>query len=398
MRSYVKTFLLTTCLTITFVAATNVIIDPFDVFRAVKIEGLTKTRRDADGARIATGFDIVRGEYRTLMLGSSRMQRMIKQPIAELPGEELNAGLAGANVYEIVRAGRLAFDNPKLECVYVALDFGSFSSVADIKGSYHTSPLAGGPIWLARIKVALSLDTLRRSFDTLRDQYKTKQEASLSPGEPRERFIAMTRNFLGVYRSHSYDPKRVEFLAAMIDRFTANGVQVIGMVSPVHAWNEEAMFAAGKGEDYLRWRRDVTHMFARFAGRPVRAGCATSKASAVIYDFAGYRTLSQTRVPDAQTDQPHAWYYESSHMTPLIGHAMILETIGKRPKFPFGAQVLTPANLAKSEKELFARQSAYRRSADAKTIAPLLESWKDDAPEPATRRFFLTDKDFEEVR
>lgn len=404
MQRYLKLFLLTLTVTLAAIVSTNILVDPFDIFRTGAFPQLEKTRRDADGARIATGFDIVRGGYRTLFLGNSRMKRMIKGQVKELPGHELNAGLAGGNIFEIVRAGRLAFGKPGLTCVYVGLDFNGFSSIGGVKGSYAISPLAGGPYWLSRIKVALSLDSLRRSVDTLRDHLGTVDSApALQPGEPRERFLAMTRNFLGVYRSTAYDPERVRFLAAMIDRFTRDGVQVIGLISPVHAWHEEAMFAAGMGQDYLRWRRDVAQAFHASAERSARNPCASSSSAALLYDFAGYRPLSQTHVPDEKTATSDPWYDESSHVTPLIGHAMILHTMGRATGLPFTplqlAEILTPENLETNEGAMLARREAYRKSPDGKTIAPLLTQWQaTDAPEPATRRFYLQPSDYDALR
>ena len=403
---YLVVLLTTLMVSVLLVAAINITIDPFDVFRIADIPGinLQKAKRNADGARIATGFDILRGGHRTLFLGSSRTgSGMPDQDMTELAGNELLAGLAGAQIYEIVRALKLALHNSKLECVYLGLDFNGFSAAEKIKGAYWISPLSGDPIWLTRLKIALSLTTLRRSVQTLQANLagadpvieQRNAQQTFAAGEQRRMFEAMLRNWINVYRSAAYDPQRVAFLGVMLDRLTATGIQVIGLIHPLHAWQEEVFWRIGKADDYFRWRDDLTNLFARYSGRATKKPCAGPQSS-VLWDFGGFQELAQRPAPTPQQTLSHPYFYETSHFYREVGAMMVKRTLGFADPTNFGT-VLTPSNAAANKRAILQRRQSYlQQSVDSVALNRLFENYLQTAQTPSQgHRFFLTQADFE---
>lgn len=405
VRRYLRWLLLTPLAGLALVAVANLVIDPYDAYGLVRVAGFNaeKTRRNAEGSRIATGYGILRGGYRTLFLGTSRVQRSFPRQSHVLEGVEFNAGMAGANMFEIVRAARLAYDRPGLECVVIGLDFNSFSSVGKIKGSYWNSPLAEGPLWLASVKSALSIDTIRHGLATVQENL-TKHSNTASPplatGQARRQFEVMTRHFAARYRSRDYDRRRMDLLSVALDQFTARGIQVAGVIAPIHGWQEAALWHGGLGDEATQWRRDLAATFGRYADRPARAPCFVGDA-ATVWDFAGFQDLARSPAPGPDSDQPHPYFLDTSHSRPELGEAILARMSG-HPHPLIGDHALfgvmldpTPAGLDVQLTALERRHEAYLRIADGRAVSQLLDHYRRaDPPEPVGRRFFLDDDDF----
>ena len=357
MKRYVLIVLLVLASTYGALFAFNAAVDPWDIYHR---EGLRKTRKGEDGRRVNVGFALA-GAPRTLLLGNSRTQEGFEGLSAPWGGDTLNGGLPGANAFELARALALAARAPELKCVVLALDFQDYDAVNKIKGGFWLSPMSDGSTSLAYIRTAGSRLTLQRSLETLYDNATHGIGPILKPniprraGEQRDWFHDTGRVAFENYRASEYDPERVAFVAAAVDRLTANGVQVIGVFTPLHAWQSEALNRAGAGPRYLAWRRDVTTALSAFAGRKASAPCVSGDAL-TLHDFAGYQAPSVRPLPALTEMQPDPNYHEASHFTPAVGSTLLAAL--QKPDGDWGA-VVTPATLAQLDRDTAARRQAW---------------------------------------
>ena len=407
-RKYLQWLLGVAVFLLLLVACTNAVIDPYDIHRWVRIEGLNavKTEEHKDGGRVSVGHAIATNTYDSLLLGNSRMRTGFLNDYDLLPGVELNAALDGANIFESVRAASLASSRKPLRCVFIGLDFVAFSAVAKIKGAYWNSPLAGGPIVLSKLKTDLSIRTFRRSIATVRENRtanpsKALPKASLTypPGLQRQWFVDMTKAFIPIYSTHVYDENRVRFLGRMVDRFSQRGVQVFGLLLPIHAWQEETIYRVGQGKAYASWRADLTELFARFAHRKPSRPCNAQAGAAMLTDFSGFRPIATSPVPDEKATEPHPFYLESSHFTPLIGGGMLSFVLGEPipdaiPHATFADDV-RPHSTSTLKDQRGQRRAAWLASDDGRAFVAHFARWQvAGQSEPSSERFFLTPDDF----
>ncbi|MBI1212641.1 MAG: hypothetical protein GC190_14345 [Alphaproteobacteria bacterium] len=394
-------------LALTFaMAAINVLVDPFDIYRIAAIKGFNepKPERGSDGARVAIGFDLVRGKYAVLFLGTSRVQNGIPDQIDGLPSPIENAGMPSADVIEIARATALASRHKSLRCVFIGLDYEMADSSAKTKGTYWLSPLSGASPAMSRLRTALSITTFHRSLDTL-----SVDAFGMASGKrvfgikgQRARFVAITRDYFAKSRSFVYDPQRLRLIGIVVERLTRAGIQVVGFIPPIHAWNEEAFIRAGNADNAKRFRRDLVQIFDHASTRTPRAPCVAG-GGAVLWDFGGFQPLSEVPIPASSATALQPYYRETSHFHTSVGTALVRRMLGLDYAIPFKAQDfgvrLTATKLDADLSAIDRRRSEWlARSADATQLAAMISKWrKTDADKRSTtEKYSLTTADLSE--
>ena len=391
-------------------AAINVIVDPFDIYRVATIPRVNelKPQRIADGARVAIGFDLLRGGYPVLFLGTSRVQVTIPREIDGLPAPIENAAMPSADAVEIARAVSLAQQHQGLRCVFIGLDYEIADSSAKTKGTYWLSPLSGASAAMSRVRTALSVTTFNRALQTF---------AANASGQPlenptrqfgvagqRTRFVAITRDYYAKSRSFLYDERRIRLIGLTVERLAKAGIQVVGFISPLHAWNEEAFIRAGNDDNMRRFRRELTQIFEAAAQRKPSAPCIAGPA-AMLWDFGGYQPLSQSAIPSETASELQPYYRETSHYRDIVGIAMVRRMLDLSYTLPiaandFGAR-LTAASLDTDLAAIDARRVQWvAQNADATTLNALIDEWriKDADKQSATEKYSLTDADLAEFQ
>jgi hypothetical protein len=405
MAIYLRIFLAIQLAGIAAVLAVNLLVDPFGIYRILGQPSVDERtlERDSNGARIAVSHAVLRGGYRAIIVGNSRVQLGFPTDVPEIPGGLLNAGVPAANAREVVRVLSLARHVPGVDCAFVSLDFESFESVERGKAGYAESALADGSRLRSWIDVALAYRTLEASFRRLgRDVFGTNHgDARPTPNSPahRERFIRAARSTFNFHRSFVYDPQRLALLAKVVDLMTRDGIQVIGFFTPVHAWNEELNWDAGQSAEYLRFRRDAVRALSQFSNRQSRAPCSGTHAVA-LWDFAGYRGLGLAPSPGPNGTAVSALYREATHFRPAIGRAALMRMLGRPNALAIAdedlGQPIGEADAERIEQELLARRAHWLATPDAITFKALAADWRLHDPLPQTlARTPLTAADFE---
>jgi len=381
MQRYAATLLIALFAALAGFAGFNALVDPFGIMGTPDIPGLTErdTRLYEDGGRVHVGDALARGEERAIILGSSRTVDGFPRDPVDLPDGFINAGMRGTNIFELSQAATLAAGSNRLECIVIGLDMDEFGTHSKAKATYWLSALRDGNADFARARVALSPSTFGASIQLLADNLtgsspRVPWAQSYPAGTQRTRYENGVRGIYRYYLGYRFDPERLDLFETVLDRLTAEGVQVAGFIHPLHAWREEALFRAGRGEEYLSFRAALTETFARYADRQPSSTCMPGGA-AVIWDFSGFRPFAAMPAPGETATLAHPTFYEPSHYLPHVGTDMLAIMSGGQAADPqVRGERLAPASLETSAAALLARRAAWLATPDGQTAAMLLDT------------------------
>jgi hypothetical protein len=265
-----------------------------------------------------------------------------------------------------------------------------FSGGDKYKSAFHISRFPDGHRMSSIGRMMLSPNTLARSVQTLRDNisggsdsppFKDRYQA----GEQRRRFLVAPAKTYEASQSLMVAPDRIDFLFEAIETLAASGVQIIGYIHPVHAWNEEALFRAGHTETHLALRRELASRFDNLAKAYDPVDPCTPDADAVLWDFSGFQSFTTTDLPKEDQEITHPLFHEPAHYLPAVGLEMTRRMLGQDQSEPvppgvFGVK-LTPDNLAATALDISARRDAYLLTPEGQKLGELLIQAQTQAPE-----------------
>ncbi len=301
-----------------------------------------------------------------------------------------NAAISGAGAYEIMRFLQHAVGAGQLEQVVLSLDFFAFNAripnrLADLDDKLALLPDGQPQRWpqlaaaTLKYRDLLSLDQLKASFDTVKDQGRTPRYFAdlrvndASVGERiaegfghRWAFKECVHSYMAViYRDYSFASQKngqtvdtLDCLRTMIRTAHARQVDLRAFITPSHAWQLETIRAVGLWPQFEEWKRQLVAIFAEEAA-------AAGQSPYPLWDFFDYNSVNCEPVPSADQRQYRMRYYlESSHFTKPVGrfvldNVLATHTPGEAIPADFGVP-LTPANLAAHLAAVNQRGAAYR--------------------------------------
>ncbi|WP_291845291.1 hypothetical protein [Maricaulis sp.] len=381
MQRYAATLLIALIAGLAGFAGFNALVDPFGITGSPDIPGLTSrdTRLYEDGGRVHVGDQLARGGEDAIILGSSRSVDGFPRDPEDLPAGFINAGMRGTNIFELSQAAALAAGSDSLRCVVIGLDLDEFGTHSKAKATYWLSALRDGNADFARARVALSPSTFGASVQLLADNLTGSEPRvpwadSYPAGAQRTRYENGARGIYRFYLGYRFDPERLALFEHVLDRLTAEGVQVTGFIHPLHAWREEALFRAGRGDDYLAFRATLGETFARYADREPASACLPGGA-ARIWDFSGFRDFATIAAPGTEATEAHPAFYEPSHYLPHIGTDMLAIMAGGAPvDARVSGERLDPGTTETSAAAIAARRTAWLATEDGRDVTAMLDA------------------------
>jgi hypothetical protein len=363
----------------------NWLVDPLDIYRVVRVEGLNayKTKYKSY-SRVAKPLQIERNHYRRLAIGSSRTE--IGIPIYGTAWDRwgepgFNAALNGANVDTLYAILHHAVQVSDLQDVLIGLDFGMFNGM-QTQGFEYEELLADGPGLLEKIQrhlkaIGLTLfspATTAASVKTLRHQSEMDHQYLETGQQNNEREIkknaamgyrgrfehfenASVRTYWTPCRDNGFryvngrghDAMAVFRNMLLLAKGKSFSIQLF--ISPVHARLLETLSAAGLWPAFEQWKRDVTAVV-----DDVRA---QTGIDIQLWDFSGYHRFAVEPLPEKGRFMKY--YLDGSHYTDAVGK-IILNTIygDLPPEGSFGVR-LTPDTVEAHLQEIRREQTDYRR-------------------------------------
>ncbi|MGY6533693.1 hypothetical protein [Glycocaulis sp.] len=360
----------------------NAVIDPYDTGTGPEIAGINaeKTRGHEDGRRVQVGHQLGQTGARSAITGSSRTVDGFPMTVDNWPGGLYNAGIRGSNAFELAHLAAIAGQQADLRCFVIGLDTDEFTSGDKYKPAFPISRLADGNRWLATARVTLSPNTFARAAQTLAENITGNPPEPpfrevYEPGVQYQRFVNTPLPRLTYYRTMRVSSERMDFLFSTLEALAREGVQVIGYIHPVHAWNEESLFAAGREQVYFDFRVEMARRFealAEQAGAEPVAPCVPGGAG-VLWDFSGFQTPSTSPLPGPEQTVSHDIYHEPAHYLPSLGLSMLarMRSGPSEREDAFGT-LLSGADPRDSEAAILARREAYLETQDGQRLTDML--------------------------
>ncbi len=345
------------------VAAFNVLIDPYRAYPRLHLPGFDRWR-DGLSSRVARAELVRRGDWDTILLGTSR-------PKVGLP--------AGHAAFATNRACNLAVDaalmseaeiifdytrarNP-LRRVVLGLDFALFRpqkvNETDFAQSRFNDRLSPFDYHTRHLLGAKALD---RSFEFL----LLRLRGRLPPAAERDGFQIRTlragvsqralfdkqlRLLAYGYVVQGVDRSEMAALRRLVRTAQAQGMELTLAINPVHALDLELLRAAGGWERFEAWRREVVELVATEA----------PEGRVVVWDFTGYWPATTESVPSSEDRTTRMkYYFENSHFTPALG-ALMLDRMFTGATHDFGER-LTSGNLDAHTEKIRVQRETYART------------------------------------
>jgi len=358
--------------------AINIVVDPYDVFRLVHLEGFNADKPAIENqVRLAKAYQIRKLRPEAMVLGNSRVEMGLdtERRSREIGRQIFNGGLPGSTIYELHRYLQHAAAIGSLKEVLVALDIFSFNTqLPATQNDFLESRLMmradnkPTPLWdVDRINDVFNLflawSTVERSIETValqgRPGVSTRTPTGFDPlgeeaflagaGTYADAFQRKDRNYFrrGLNRGMSLEPtahwpegSMVE-LERILELCREKGIKLILFIHPYHAHVLEILGLAGQWEIYEAWKRQATALVAADAARH------PDRDPVVLWDFGYYNVVTTEAVPPRDGPQHMHYYWDSSHYKSTTGRAMgeRMLAFGIDPPLPDFGVSLNPGNI-----------------------------------------------------
>lgn len=401
-RRYVIALATIISLALAAVAAVNVVVDPYQIWRLGVIPGLEHVKTPQEDLNVVTKIYGIRwAKPRAIILGSSRA-RMAFDPQRPDWREGItpayNAGVPGGSIRDIHALFHLAVREAPVKIALIELGFHGFDVNAfnlemNLKKDDPRLRLRGMVGLLPQVlfgnATRASWETLERYFHLIdypvfyqRQDGKVEFHAEIFDAPAAT--AGHEAYFLDIW--FRPDPNRsfclhnpitgenslAEF-SALLDEAHSRAVKLILVIPPMHARRLELISAAGLHPQYERWKRQLVRIVAAHQSEPGSPGM-------VLWDFTGYDAVTTEPFRLVRKgDTPNRFFWESVHFKDRVGNMILDRIVGdpqpSRPLPPHFGLILTLQNIEAQLASERAGANTYRAShpAQAAEIASLVD-------------------------
>ena len=372
-QSYIKKYMMIFFGGLLLVGSFNFIVDPQKIFAVVDIKGFNHEKPfiTTGGMRKLKSLEIERGNYDTILLGTSRTEVAL-YPLHPAFKSSLvyNAGLSGTNMFEIYKVFQFTKNNTKKSTVILGLDFLTFSNKRNVSGNFNDSRFANKNIFSIYIDGILSMKNTIQSLITLTKQERTDisyingfRNRKITDINHRKVFHKVLKNYLtkqNTYAGFSYSKNRLDLFRKFVEDCRQKNIKLYLFISPIHARQIEAMRVLNIFPEFEQWKRDLVQIIAEDTVEN------PNKQPILLWDFSGYNSITTEAIPPAGSKQEMKWYWESSHYKKELGD-MLLDIMFNYPQKPkntpndFGV-IINSSNIELHLERIRAEQARYQQN------------------------------------
>ena len=377
-QSYIKTYIITLISVLLLVASLNFVVDPQKIFGVVDIKGFNREKPFIlnGGMRKLKSVEIEKGNYDTVLLGTSRVLRGLNplHPVFK-SNQAYNAGLAGSGIYEISQVFEFANNNLNIKTALIGLDAFSFKSTKKPEGDfydskfnkkYHKLNFIFSELFSSQ-KLMNSVSTIKFNWQNKHDEYINNGFIKINSSDKynytrRQFFIDYIKFYLtseNFYPVLYEDTQSFEWLKHILKE-RKDDTQLYLFISPIHAYQLEAMKHLNTFSNFEEWKRDLVKFIAEDTVEN------SNKQPIILWDFSGYNSITNEQIPPLGSKQEMKWYWESSHYKKELGD-VILDVIFNYPKKSENApsdfgEIIDYKNIESHLQKIRVEQAQYKQN------------------------------------
>ncbi|OLN29629.1 hypothetical protein DVDV_0981 [Desulfovibrio sp. DV] len=377
------------------VAVFSIGVDPYGVFGMPPIAGLTTVKTLPD--HVTKPYVVLRGNYDTLIVGSSRARDIFCPDLAALYPDEVmhcyNAGMAHADFPMARRMLVHANTVTPLRRAVIALDFFGFNTgytpfdKTDAERFLGQPGRLPGDIISDVCRLLFSRDALAKGVETIaksRPPAPPATPAVASPDSPgpapaaapadapapaappatppvaHNRYVGFYPAVLQFYRNFAFANARtgvssLEDFKSLLRYCRNQGIETSVLINPFHAVLYDVLREAGLWDTYLAWRQAVIALTAEANADGVGPHIA-------LWDFSGYNAITTEPVLTADGLRDDLDYFaDSFHYKRDVGNLMLRRMLAGEEGVPGFGRELTPADAAADAARFEAGHARYAR-------------------------------------
>ncbi|MDJ0773295.1 MAG: hypothetical protein QNJ49_07670 [Mastigocoleus sp. MO_167.B18] len=375
-QSYIKNYMMTFAIGSLCVASFNFVVDPQKIFAVVDVKGFNHEKPFimSGGLRKLKSVELEKGNYENVLLGTSRVMRGLNPQNPVFNSRPVyNAGLPGANIYEILKTFEFANNHEHLKTVVVGLDVFSFNSKIKPKADYYESKFSGSYNKFNFIFSELfSIEKFIRSLSTINFNLRNQHDEYIINGfmqkeeapeyNRRKLFIEKIKSYITLEKLYPglYDsPEKLELLKEVFNH-RKDDTKLYLFISPIHAYQLEGMRSINRFSRFEEWKRDLVKIIAEDAVKNPK------KQPIILWDFSGYNSVTTEKISPTGSKKEMKWYWEPSHYKKELGD-LVLDVMfnypnkSKNAPSDFGV-VIDSSNIESHLQKIRAEQARYQQN------------------------------------
>lgn len=348
-QHYIRRFVTLGSCVVLFLGIFNLVIDPHDIYRLVRIDGLNANKIMAyKTVRIYKSYAVVRSRPQTVILGTSREELGIDPESSLFEFKPVyNLAMPGASLYELLKIFQHAHAIGPVKMVLLGLEFSFFEMLpSKSHGNFNPSRLFVIPPkewpFLKLYKTDLlptlfSLDSTKLSFATIEKQKEPNDflengfiDADIMlknrvwNKNALDRFIESEEVLMKLISDSMRKGSRLhkqyhpyENLREIIEICHRDHVQLFLFIPPTHIRRIALMYKAGFGEALEKWKKKmviINENAAKQSGRPAFP----------FWDFTNFNAYTTEEMPrSTDAGGEMKWHWEISHYKKELAELML---------------------------------------------------------------------------
>jgi hypothetical protein len=306
----------------------NFAVDPYGITKTPTFVGwnLLKPAQD-NQTRLFKSAEIIQIKPKQLILGASTVILGIDPKHPELMGNKdsafYNLGLTGAYIAEIRDYLEHAILNQsKVEKVILGLDFFMFNKTKTEINYDRQDFLNKTEIpFTEKLAIGLSLNTLEKSIDTVKDNLKTRESKPYYNLGMRNNvnldqltkttnasilFQKQIQTYLSnYYKNYQLSQQDLQELKEIVAICKKNQISLTVFISPLHASQMEAIKQAGLWAIFEQWKQEIAQI-------------------TPVWDFASYNSITEEPI-----QKNMKYFHDSVHYSKETGDLILYRIFSK---------------------------------------------------------------------
>jgi hypothetical protein len=378
---YLRIWILATLTLLAAVAAFNLMVDPYDLFRVISWEGFNRIKsRAGQKAVLFKRENFRRMQPNALILGNSRAEIGFDPDCPAWPAAlrpVFNLALPGSGPHSALEELQWAQDIKMPRLVLMGLDFLDFRVAPSPRIGIASPPVrSDDPLQRLRDRTMalVTINALVDSLGTLKAQRDPYSPALTDAG------FNPARDLLGIARREGYDPmfrqrdqeNAKSYVRGPKSIYRADGrpapefdavgriisaahdrkATLILVIYPYHAHMLVLFQKAGLWAAFEAWKRDLVKLLET----------SPSGAEVELWDFSSFLTYANEKVPGpGDTKSELQWYWEAGHFKKSLGDIMLTRIFNNRESNEQWGRRLLPQNIEEHLRQMRLARDEYER-------------------------------------